>query len=69
MGPVNPRLAVYVETPPLQRLSRTERQRIGLPDIEGKEVIRQMRGWSEMPIIVLSARDREEEKVAALFAH
>ena len=39
---------------------------LGLPDIEGKEVIRQMRVWSGMPIIVLSARDREEEKVAAL---
>lgn len=39
---------------------------LGLPDLEGKEVIRQIRGWSEMPIIVLSARDREEEKVAAL---
>lgn len=39
---------------------------LGLPDIEGKEIIRQIRSWSEMPIIVLSARDREEEKVAAL---
>ncbi|MBA3756982.1 MAG: response regulator [Nitrosomonas sp.] len=39
---------------------------LGLPDIEGKEVIRQIRGWSEIPIVVLSARDREEEKVAAL---
>jgi two-component system KDP operon response regulator KdpE len=39
---------------------------LGLPDLEGKEVIRQIRGWSAKPIIVLSARDREEEKVAAL---
>ena len=39
---------------------------LGLPDLEGKEVIQQIRGWSEKPIIVLSARDREEEKVAAL---
>jgi len=39
---------------------------LGLPDLEGKEVIRQIRSWSEMPIVVLSARDREEEKVAAL---
>ncbi len=39
---------------------------LGLPDLEGKEVIRQIRGWSEIPIVVLSARDREEEKVAAL---
>lgn len=41
---------------------------LGLPDIEGKEVIKQIRGWSAVPILVLSARDREEEKVAALNA-
>ncbi|MDD4200678.1 MAG: response regulator transcription factor [Eubacteriales bacterium] len=39
---------------------------LGLPDYDGKEVIRKVREWSEMPIIVVSARDREEEKVAAL---
>ncbi len=39
---------------------------LGLPDYEGKEIIRQIRAWSEVPILVLSARDREEEKVAAL---
>ena len=39
---------------------------LGLPDCEGKEVIRQIRTWSDVPILVLSARDREEEKVAAL---
>lgn len=39
---------------------------LGLPDIEGKEVIRQIRHWSQVPMLVLSARDREEEKVAAL---
>lgn len=39
---------------------------LGLPDVEGKEVIRQIRSWSGMPIIVLSARNSEEEKVAAL---
>lgn len=39
---------------------------LGLPDSDGKEIIRQIRSWSKMPIIVLSARDSEEEKVAAL---
>lgn len=39
---------------------------LGLPDMDGKEVIRQIRVWSAVPILVLSARDREEEKVAAL---
>jgi two-component system, OmpR family, KDP operon response regulator KdpE len=39
---------------------------LGLPDIDGKEVIRKLREWSDVPIIVLSARDRETEKIAAL---
>ncbi|MCR5481998.1 MAG: response regulator transcription factor [Clostridia bacterium] len=39
---------------------------LGLPDFDGKEVIRRIREWSHMPIIVVSARDREEEKIAAL---
>ena len=39
---------------------------LGLPDIDGKEVIRRVREWSEAPIIVLSARDLESEKIAAL---
>ncbi len=39
---------------------------LGLPDGDGKDVIRAVRQWSEMPIIVLSARDRETEKVDAL---
>jgi two-component system KDP operon response regulator KdpE len=39
---------------------------LGLPDIDGKEVIRSLRDWSRLPIIVLSARDQEEEKVTAL---
>ena len=41
---------------------------LGLPDIDGLEVIRSLRSWSDMPVIVLSARSREEEKVAALDA-
>lgn len=39
---------------------------LGLPDMDGKEVISRIREWSETPIIVLSARDLEEEKIAAL---
>jgi len=39
---------------------------LGLPDGDGKDVIRQVREWSEVPIIVLSAREREAEKVEAL---
>jgi len=39
---------------------------LGLPDLDGKEVIRRVREWSDAPIIVLSARDLEAEKVAAL---
>ena len=39
---------------------------LGLPDMDGKDVIGRLREWSEVPIIVLSARDREAEKVAAL---
>ena len=41
---------------------------LGLPDIDGAEVIRGIRGWSRVPIIVLSVRDRETDKVAALDA-
>ncbi len=39
---------------------------LGLPDVDGKEVVRRIREWSGVPIIILSARDQEEEKVAAL---
>ncbi|HWU65118.1 MAG TPA: response regulator transcription factor [Ensifer sp.] len=39
---------------------------LGLPDMDGKEVVAQLRGWSEIPIIILSARDRESEKIASL---
>jgi len=39
---------------------------LGLPDADGKDVIAEVRTWSKIPIIVLSARDREAEKVAAL---
>ncbi|HEY3308334.1 MAG TPA: response regulator [Desulfuromonadaceae bacterium] len=39
---------------------------LGLPDIDGIEVIRRIREWSQVPIIVLSVREREDDKVAAL---
>ena len=39
---------------------------LGLPDMDGKEVIARLRAWSQVPIIILSARDREAEKIAAL---
>lgn len=39
---------------------------LGLPDFDGMEVIRKVREWSEMPIIVVSARDQDKEKAAAL---
>ena len=41
---------------------------MGLPDFDGMEVIAKVRGWSEMPIIVVSARDQDKEKAAALDA-
>ncbi len=41
---------------------------LGLPDLDGQEVLRRLRGFSPVPVIVLSARDRDEEKVRALDA-
>jgi two-component system KDP operon response regulator KdpE len=41
---------------------------LGLPDMDGIDVIRQVRDWSPLPIIVLSARGQERDKVAALDA-
>lgn len=41
---------------------------LGLPDIEGHEVIKRLRAWSELPVIVISVRESQEEKVAALDA-
>ncbi|MCC7129428.1 MAG: DNA-binding response regulator [Anaerolineae bacterium UTCFX2] len=41
---------------------------LGLPDMDGVEVIREIREWSSLPIIVLSVRNREEDKIAALDA-
>lgn len=39
---------------------------LGLPDIDGTEVIKFVRGWSNIPVIVISARDHENDKVYAL---
>ncbi len=39
---------------------------LGLPDMDGQKLIRSVREWSEMPIIVVSARSHERDKVAAL---
>lgn len=39
---------------------------LGLPDLDGVEVIRRVREWSQVPIIVLSVRNQEDDKVAAL---
>jgi two-component system KDP operon response regulator KdpE len=39
---------------------------LGLPDLDGLEVVRRARGWSDVPIIVLSATALEDRKVAAL---
>ena len=41
---------------------------LGLPDMDGVEVIKALRGWTRIPILVLSARRASEEKVAALDA-
>src|SRR5512143_1959690 len=39
---------------------------LGLPDMDGVTVLKRLREWSTVPVVVLSVRDREEDKVAAL---
>ena len=39
---------------------------LGLPDMDGLQVLKRLREWSEVPVLVLSVRDREEEKITAL---
>jgi two-component system, OmpR family, KDP operon response regulator KdpE len=41
---------------------------LGLPDMDGLEVIRRLRAWSAVPIVILSARGQEQDKIAALDA-
>jgi two-component system KDP operon response regulator KdpE len=41
---------------------------LGLPDMDGLEVLRRVREWSQVPIVVLSVREREQDKIAALDA-
>jgi two-component system KDP operon response regulator KdpE len=41
---------------------------LGLPDMDGLEVARRLREWTQIPIIVVSVRDQEEDKIAALDA-
>jgi two-component system KDP operon response regulator KdpE len=41
---------------------------LGLPDIDGVELIKRLREWSQVPIIVLSVREREQDKIGALDA-
>lgn len=41
---------------------------LGLPDIDGVDVIKKIRTWSNVPIIVISARSEDEDKIAALDA-
>src|SRR5438445_6887403 len=39
---------------------------LGLPDMDGQEVLRQLREWLHAPVIILSVRDQEQQKVTAL---
>jgi two-component system KDP operon response regulator KdpE len=41
---------------------------LGLPDLDGLAVIRRVRSWNQVPIIILSVRNREEDKIEALNA-
>src|SRR5512139_1874020 len=51
---------IAAETPDIVLLD------LGLPDGDGKDVIRRVREWSDVPIVVLSAREREAEKIESL---
>ena len=39
---------------------------LGLPDVEGLEVLKRIREWSRVPVVILSVRDHEEDKIKAL---
>ena len=48
--------------------TRSDDPGFGLPDMDGVEVTRRLREWSTVPIIILSVREQEEDKIAALDA-
>jgi len=62
-GTVAQALALATETRPAAILLD-----LGLPDGDGLDLLRKLREWSTTPVIVLSARDREDDKVQALDA-
>jgi len=41
---------------------------LGLPDVDGVDVVRRLREWTDVPIVIVSARDQEKEKIRALDA-
>lgn len=41
---------------------------LGLPDMDGLEALRRIRGWSQLPVLILSVREEEAQKIAALDA-
>ncbi|HXA13758.1 MAG TPA: response regulator, partial [Opitutaceae bacterium] len=41
---------------------------LGLPDMDGREVLRRLREWTQVPVLVLTVRDGEDDKIAALDA-
>ena len=68
-------MAVFEANTGLQGLAQAATRRpdlviadLTLPDMDGTEVIRELRAWSTVPVIVLSGRSREEDKVKALDA-
>jgi two-component system, OmpR family, KDP operon response regulator KdpE len=54
--------ALILERPDLMILD------LGLPDVDGVEVTRRLREWSQVPVIILSVREQETDKIAALDA-